>query len=104
MNFSDYVVSLIRTWVPVGVGAVLAWISTKVGFIVDEDTKNQGILFFTFFLTGLYYAIIRWLERQYPQIGWLLGLAKQPGYVPTDEQPPSSETNSANRPRGPPGR
>lgn len=85
---NNYVSSLIRTWVPVWVSAALAWLSAETGLIVDENTAAQGVLFFNAVLTGLYYALIRWLEQRYPQVGWLLGLAKQPGYSPEEPPPP----------------
>lgn len=92
-GLSNYVSSIIRTWVPVGIGAVAAWLSTKVGFVVDEDTKAQGIAFFTGLLISLYYALIRWIEIKVPKVGWLLGLAKMPGYSPQDPPAPAPGPN-----------
>ena len=77
----DYVASLIRTWVPVGVGFVVTLLATKFNFVVDDETKAQGIAFFTAILTGVYYAAVRLLEKKNPKFGWLLGLAKTPEYA-----------------------
>ncbi len=102
MNLTDYVTSLIRTWVPIGIGLAITWLSTKVGFVIDEQTKEQGIAFFIATAIGLYYSLIRWLETKVPQFGWLLGVAKMPGYAPINEAPPAGPANEANPARGPP--
>ena len=101
-NLSDYVTSLIRTAVPVAVGALAAWLSSKIGFVVDEQTQAGLIAGFTGLAVGLYYALIRWLETKVPQFGWLLGVARKPIYVPEDETPPQNPVDYAGPPRGPP--
>lgn len=79
---NDYVLSLIRTWVPIAVGAVLSWLAAR-GFNLDEEA-TYGL---TAFLTGLggavYYALARALESRWPALGrLLLGSSKAPAYVP----------------------
>lgn len=73
---SDYLVSLIRTVVPVGVAVVLSWLA-NVGVDVDSTEATQ-------FLTGLavavYYAVVRAVELRVPWVGWLLGMPKPPSY------------------------
>lgn len=82
MNFSDYLTSLIRTWVPVIVGSVLAWLAAKTGIVLDENASGQVVLAVSAFFIGAYYGLVRWLEPRFPWLGWLLGSPKQPGYAP----------------------
>lgn len=76
---SDYVTSLIRTYVPVVVGAVLTWLVTR-GVAIDDVTSGAIIVALQGLLTGLYYTIARQLEARFPQFGWLLGVPKTPSY------------------------
>ena len=76
---SDAIVSLIRTIVPVIVGLALAGL-LKLGIDVDETalaTVVDGVII------GAYYALARWLESKWPNLGWLLGAPKQPTYDTT---------------------
>lgn len=79
---NDYINSLIRTYVPVAVGIVAAWLATNLGVVLDEDTQTQGVVLFSAVATGIYYAVVRWVETKHPQVGWLLGKAKAPSYEP----------------------
>lgn len=90
---NNYFSSLIRTWVPVGIGVVIAWLSAKVGFVLDESSQVGLTAGATGFTIALYYAIVRWAEVKFPQIGWLLGLAKAPGYSTQDPPAPSPGPN-----------
>lgn len=85
---TDYLASLIRTYVPVGVGAALAWIASRTGVVIDESTAAGGVAFFGAVLTGLYYAAVRALEARFPAVGFLLGVAKPPVY-PEPYVPPA---------------
>jgi len=76
---SDLFISLIRTWVPIGVGSVLAWLSTK-GVEVSEETKLAAVAALTGVLGSIYYAIARVLESRWPVFGLLLGKRKTPTY------------------------
>lgn len=86
---SNYVQSIIRTWTPIIIGTVAAWLAAKTGVVVDEETKAGLIAATTGFAIGAYYAVIRKLEQKVPAIGWLLGLATQPRY--TEPQPPAKD-------------
>lgn len=79
---SDTLISYIRTYVPLAVGAALTWLATKFGIIVDEDTKAQAILVAGGIITAVYYAVARTLEKRFPQLGFLLGSRKTPTYLP----------------------
>ena len=73
---SDYVISIIRTVVPIAVGYVVAW---AAGFGVELD---DGVLVpaLTGVVSAIYYGLVRFLEQKWPNLGWLLGVAKTPSY------------------------
>jgi hypothetical protein len=78
---NDYFLSLIRTWVPIGIGAVLSYLAVRWGIGVDEDTQAQLAIALTAVVTAVYYALVRALEKRWPAFGKLLGTAKKPVYV-----------------------
>ena len=71
--------SLIRTYVPVGVGALVVWLTT-LGVELDEATRNGLVVFLTGLGIAAYYTVVRLLEKRWPKIGVLLGATKQPEY------------------------
>lgn len=82
---SDYAISLIRTYVPVIVGAVLAWLGSIsifhpliAGMSYDQKTAIYGAI--TAAVIGVYYTVVRGLERKFPQVGVLLGKKAEPVY------------------------
>lgn len=79
MKLNDTLTGLIRTWVPIGVGAVIAWFATR-GLELDFETQNAVVIALTGVTQALYYSAVRLLENQFPAIGWLLGSAKKPRY------------------------
>jgi len=81
---NDFLVSLIRTWVPVGVGLVIAWVVRNTGLGIDEDTSAQVTAVAVSVATALYYLVVRTLETRWPAFGWLLGVKRAPSY-PTGE-------------------
>lgn len=84
MQLNDTMISLIRTWVPIAVGAALAWLATA-GLELDVETQTSLVIGLTGLIQGAYYAVVRVLENRFPQIGWLLGKAKAPNYTPVEE-------------------
>lgn len=76
----NFVTSLIRTYVPIIVGALVAWLVT-VGVELDADTQAGLIVAMTGALQAVYYLVVRLLERKFPQLGVLLGSAQKPVYV-----------------------
>lgn len=72
-----FVISLVRTIVPIIVGAVFTWLASY-GIEVPEDGQMGLTAFLFAFFTGIYYLIVRLLEERYPQVGILLGFAKSP--------------------------
>lgn len=76
---SDFVVSFIRTYVPILVGSLISWLTTK-GLTLDETASAGLVVFLTGFLIAAYYGVVRLLEARFPQVGILLGSVKQPEY------------------------
>jgi hypothetical protein len=78
---NDTIVSLIRTWVPVVVGTVIAYLANK-GFNIDVN--QNAVVAATI---AVYYALARFLEKRWPFLGFLLGVPKEPAYVGTPGPP-----------------
>lgn len=86
LDFHTYVTGLIRTWVPVAIGAALTWVMRIAGIVIDDNT-SAGLTFAVgTIVISLYYALFFALEHKYPAIGrWLLALgltARKPTYPP----------------------
>jgi hypothetical protein len=81
---NDYFLSVIRTYVPIGIGAVLSYIAVRWGIGVDDEMSTNLTIGFTALVTAVYYGLIRALEKRWPWIGKLLlglGAAAKPVYV-----------------------
>lgn len=78
---NDLVLSYIRTWIPVGVGAGLSWLAVKYGIVVPEDISTELTVGLTGLVIVVYYSLVRALEKRWPAFGKLLGRAKEPVYV-----------------------
>ena len=84
--------SLVRTFVPVVVGSVLAWFAAK-GIPVDPDLETTMTVALTGVATFVYYAVVRLLEvKVSPWWGNLLGTKNSPdsyspGRPPYDAAP-----------------
>lgn len=87
---SDAFVGLIRTWVPAGVGAALAWLIT-LGVELDPQTEAGLLTSLTALAIALYYTVIRLLEAKWPAVGVLLGVPKTAVY----NMPPAESTSDA---------
>lgn len=70
-----YIESLIRTWVPIGIGAVLAWVAVHWHIAVSRDASaTVGVVAGALVVAG-YYAVARLVERRWPTVGrWLIAL------------------------------
>jgi hypothetical protein len=77
---SDKLVSLIRTFVPVGVGALLAFLASKAGLVLDENSSAALTAGVTGLCVAGYYVVARVLEGLHPWFGVLLGSTRQPTY------------------------
>jgi uncharacterized membrane protein (DUF441 family) len=78
---SDFIISAIRTYVPILVGAFVSWLALK-GINLDSSTVLALGTALGGVVAALYYTIIRLLEKKFPQVGVLLGTAQQPTYPP----------------------
>ena len=76
---NNFITSQIRTYVPIAVGAIVAYLLT-LGIELDADTQAGLIVTLTGVLQAVYYFIARALERKFPQLSVLLGSSKQPIY------------------------
>lgn len=77
----DFVTSLIRTYVPIAVGALASYLLTK-GIEIDANAQLGLVTFLTAVSQGVYYLLARLLEKQFPSIGGLLlGSSKKPEYT-----------------------
>lgn len=85
---NDYLVSLIRTYVPIGVGAALTWLALRFGVVIDEQTSLMGIAVFDAVATAAYYAAVRAVERAHPAVGRVLLALGMTGQTPTYEHFP----------------
>jgi ABC-type transport system involved in cytochrome c biogenesis permease component len=83
---SQYIVSVIRTWVPIIVGSFIGWL-LSLGVEVGEDAQAALTLALGALATALYYAFVRWLETKFPSAGILLGYIRQPVYVDPTRSP-----------------
>lgn len=80
----DFLTSLLRTYVPIAVGALVSWLLT-LGVELDAETQTGLIVALTGLSQAAYYALVRALEPHMPD--WLtrivLGSAKAPMYLNT---------------------
>ena len=72
-----FIISVVRTIVPVFVGAVSSTL-LRMGLDVPAESYEAlgGALFVLF--TGVYYILIRLLEEKFPNLGVMLGFPKSP--------------------------
>lgn len=76
---NDFIASLIRTFVPIGVGGVISWLTLE-GVEVDAETQTALVVGLTGLLQAGYYAAVRIVALKWPAIEVLLGTARQPEY------------------------
>jgi hypothetical protein len=84
-----YVQSLIRTWVPVAIGSLIAWVALHWHIVVDPGASTTAGAIVTALCIAAYYALCRLVERRWPRLGAFLlsiGLVQaKPVYAqPTD--------------------
>lgn len=69
--------SLVRTIVPMIVGALAAWLLEKWGVTLPLEPTTETL---TVVLSALYYSAIRALESRWPWLGAFLGSLSTPHY------------------------
>ena len=88
---SNTVVSFIRTYVPVAVGALISWLVAH-DIVLDEEAQTGLTIGLTGLVIGLYYLVARILERKWPIFGFLLGTKQQPVYQTVNTQAQQDKT------------
>lgn len=83
---SQYIVSVIRTWVPIFVGWLVSQLLV-IGVVIDGDTSKLLESAISALTIALYYAAARWLETKFPNAGILLGCIRQPVYLDPKKTP-----------------
>lgn len=78
---TNYVTSLIRTWVPIGVGLLVTFLATHFNVVLSGKTGDALVAVVTAAAGAVYYSVVRLLEERYPQLGWLLGKPAKPNYA-----------------------
>lgn len=86
---SDYVASLIRTYVPIVVATVVTWLG-NAGIILPEEASTALATVLGAVAGAVYYAVVRFLEKKYPWVGKFLGKASAPVYVAPADITPSN--------------
>ncbi|WP_027646559.1 hypothetical protein [Salinispora pacifica] len=76
----DYLISLIRTAVPAAVGALLAWLASTAGIVLDADSSTALTAGVVALAMAGYYALVRVAEARWPRLGLLLGTPAAPTY------------------------
>ena len=76
----DYLISLIRTAVPAAVGALLAWLASTAGIVIDADSSTALTVGVMALAMAGYYALVRVAEARWPRLGVLLGTPAAPKY------------------------
>jgi len=77
---SNFVVSLIRTWTPIGVGLALTWLASTLHVVIAPSSQAGLVALCVAVLSAGYYLLARLLERQFPWLGALLGATAKPSY------------------------
>jgi hypothetical protein len=80
MTVRDQLASLIRTWVPIGVGFLLALLARKLDIVLDEGSSAALTSGIAALVSAVFYGVVRILESRWKPVGWLLGLAVRPQY------------------------
>lgn len=80
MNLSNQIISLIRYYVPVGVGLLLTWLASTLHVVVSPSSQAGLVALCVAVLSSVYYTAVRLLEKRWPDLGVLLGVASQPFY------------------------
>lgn len=76
---NDYIISAIRTGVPILVGWVIFMLNNwlePLGVEVDSEAVAGPVLGA---IIWAYYLLARWLETRFPQVKWL-GISSTPSY------------------------
>lgn len=70
---NNAVLSLIRTYVPIGIGLLLTLLAREYGVIVDEDAGAGLTAGVVAVVSAVWYALARFLESRWPWLSIALG-------------------------------
>ena len=76
---SDYVKSLVRTWVPVAVAAIVTAL-VHAGIPLPAGSRTTLASLIGGVVGAGWYALVRLVEKKHPKLGWLLGTPGAPSY------------------------
>jgi hypothetical protein len=76
---NSFVTSLVRTYVPIIVGSLASYLALK-GIQLDATALAGLTAFLGGIISAVYYLVVRLLEKKFPQVGVLLGVAAKPTY------------------------
>jgi len=83
--------SIIRTVVPYLVGWIVTLLATA-GVDVSDELRNSLATLLAFLIGTVYYVVVRFLEKKWPKLGFLLGVPTAPVYGTPGEPPPPVDT------------
>jgi len=75
---NHFILSLIRTFVPKLVAAILGGLAA-IGIVGLDEA--EWVLLFVGLAEAAYYALFRALEHKWPWMGWFLGHSSKPTYT-----------------------
>lgn len=78
--FSNFVISNIRTYVPLGMGLLLTWIAAQTHFVLSPHSEATLTGLAVALVSAGYYSLVRLLEHWQPKLGVLLGVPAKPDY------------------------
>lgn len=78
---SNYVISAIRTYVPIAAGLLLTWLASSLKIVIDPGSQAGLVALCVAALSTGYYALARLLEGKFPKLGVLLGVPARPTYT-----------------------
>lgn len=79
---NNFVPSLIRTYVPLAVAALVTWLASSLHIVIDPSSQAGLVALALSVVFAVYYGGVRLLERRWPKFGHLLGSKAQPVYPP----------------------
>lgn len=68
----DFVLSVIRTYVPLLVGGGLTWVGNALGVEITQEMTAGTAGMLVLVISGLYYLVARGLESRWPWLSILL--------------------------------
>lgn len=84
MTPNDKVLGFIRTYIPYGISALLAWLLLNTGLDLTGEVQVALVTLTVALVTNAYYLLIRLVESRWPWVGVFLGWPKAPEYQAVD--------------------